>query len=189
VGDGPEKIELPDNPPVDISKANKQPAKGGDTPFSMKLLNHRSNLQRQYLQLQERYRKGFITRIEEMRQSTVVVFYSPGLLVPEDFQKLHDVLIQTGKVKNLDLFLLNPGGYAGPAFKISRLCQDLAEEKFSVLIPYYAKSAASILALGADEIIMGPASELGPIDPQVRALSSVTLADPGPSFFVTHPFR
>ena len=40
-------------------------------------------------------------------------------------------------------------------------------KKFSVLIPYRAYSAASLLALGADEIVMHPFAELGPIDPTV----------------------
>src|SRR5581483_2871438 len=39
--------------------------------------------------------------------------------------------------------------------------------KFSVIIPYRAYSAASLLALGADEIVMHPFAELGPIDPTV----------------------
>jgi hypothetical protein len=36
-----------------------------------------------------------------------------------------------------------------------------------VLIPYKAYSAATMLALGADEIVMGPFGEMGPIDPTV----------------------
>jgi hypothetical protein len=37
-----------------------------------------------------------------------------------------------------------------------------------VVVPDIAKSAATILSLAADEIIMGPPSDLGPIDPQVH---------------------
>src|SRR6185312_469162 len=36
-----------------------------------------------------------------------------------------------------------------------------------VVVPEMAKSAATILALGAGEIVMGPTSDLGPIDPQL----------------------
>ncbi len=39
-------------------------------------------------------------------------------------------------------------------------------KKVSVLIPYVAYSAATLLALGADEIVMHPFSNLGPVDPQ-----------------------
>ena len=35
------------------------------------------------------------------------------------------------------------------------------------LVPLQAKSAATIIALGCDEIVMGRHSELGPIDPQI----------------------
>jgi Serine dehydrogenase proteinase len=39
-----------------------------------------------------------------------------------------------------------------------------------VIVPNRAKSAATVIALGADEIIMGYCSELGPIDAQVPVL-------------------
>jgi hypothetical protein len=39
--------------------------------------------------------------------------------------------------------------------------------RFVVVVPDIAKSAATIFALGAHEIVMGPPSDLGPIDPQV----------------------
>ncbi len=38
-------------------------------------------------------------------------------------------------------------------------------DKFSVLVPYKAHSAATMIALGADEIIMSDLSEISPIDP------------------------
>jgi len=38
-------------------------------------------------------------------------------------------------------------------------------EEFNILIPYKAQSAATLISLGADNIIMGKKAELGPIDP------------------------
>ena len=38
-------------------------------------------------------------------------------------------------------------------------------DKFSVLVPYKAHSAATMIALGADEIVMSDLSEISPIDP------------------------
>ncbi|MBU0734226.1 MAG: hypothetical protein KKG10_08760, partial [Proteobacteria bacterium] len=40
-------------------------------------------------------------------------------------------------------------------------------EKLAVLVPFRAHSAGTTLALGADEIVMGPLGELGPVDPSV----------------------
>ncbi len=95
------------------------------------------------------------------------------MLDQTDAQQFYEILdLYSPKIKNIDLFILSPGGFSDPAFKIARLCQDYTQDggRFSVLIPYYAKSAATILALGADEIIMGPSSELGPIDPQIQIM-------------------
>jgi hypothetical protein len=46
----------------------------------------------------------------------------------------------------------------------------MLRERFShigVLLPYAAYSAATLLALGADEILMHPFANLGPVDPQL----------------------
>lgn len=59
------------------------------------------------------------------------------------------------------------GGDIDDAAKIANLCRDFSTH-FTVIIPYYAKSAATLIALYADELILCKAGELGPIDPQVR---------------------
>ena len=40
-------------------------------------------------------------------------------------------------------------------------------DELTVIVPDMAKSAATLLSLGAHHIMMGPASDLGPIDPQL----------------------
>ena len=40
--------------------------------------------------------------------------------------------------------------------------------EFSILVPYKAHSAATLLSLGADKIFMGKKAELSPIDPTLR---------------------
>lgn len=47
---------------------------------------------------------------------------------------------------------------------------------FSVAVPDQAKSAATLLALGADQILMGPTSDLGPVDPQFLLGSTLVSA-------------
>jgi hypothetical protein len=63
------------------------------------------------------------------------------------------------------LVIESPGGYAKDAFAIARiLCRHAGG--FSAVVPSYAKSAATLLTLGAEEILMGPDAELGPLDAQ-----------------------
>jgi hypothetical protein len=64
------------------------------------------------------------------------------------------------------LLLDSPGGYADWAYRISKLLATTCQE-FVVVVPRYAKSAATILALGSSRIILGPRGELGPLDAQI----------------------
>lgn len=78
---------------------------------------------------------------------------------------LHDVDAD----KDLHLLLRSLGGDPEAAIRLIRMCQDATDKKFVVVVPEMAKSAATIMSLGAHQIIMGPTSDLGPIDPQVLA--------------------
>ena len=66
----------------------------------------------------------------------------------------------------VDLWLDSPGGSARDAYKIALLLRSIGS-RIRVVIPDYAKSAATLLSLVADEIYMGPAAELGPLDVQL----------------------
>lgn len=66
----------------------------------------------------------------------------------------------------MDLWLDSPGGSARDAYKIALLLRSIAS-RVRVVIPDYAKSAATLLSLVADEIFMAPAAELGPLDVQL----------------------
>ena len=85
----------------------------------------------------------------------------------------HDVLPfltmlkSIGKVWNLDLIVVGPGGDGTAAETLLDLCRRYCTRRLRVVVPLYAKSAATLLALGADQIVMGESSELGPIDAQV----------------------
>lgn len=68
--------------------------------------------------------------------------------------------------KNIDLLIVSQGGDPNVAWRIISLLRERFE-KVGVLIPFNAQSAATLLAFGADEIIMHPFSSLGPIDAQI----------------------
>jgi len=68
--------------------------------------------------------------------------------------------------KPVGLLIESPGGDAHLAYQIARLFQRRASQ-FTVIIPRCAKSAATLVALGATELIMGRDAELGPLDVQM----------------------
>lgn len=65
----------------------------------------------------------------------------------------------------LHLMLASPGGDGEVAVRLVRAMQARCSE-FTIVVPDMAKSAATIMCLGADRILMGPTSDLGPVDPQ-----------------------
>ncbi len=67
---------------------------------------------------------------------------------------------------DIDLMLVSNGGDGTVPWRLVTLIREYAK-KFSVLIPFRAFSAATLTALGADEIIMHPMGMLGPTDPTV----------------------
>lgn len=78
--------------------------------------------------------------------------------------------------KDVLLILLSQGGSIEPAYQISKICRGLAKKKFVVAVPRQAKSAATLIALGADQIHMGPLGQLGPIDPQLGGLPALGVS-------------
>jgi len=63
----------------------------------------------------------------------------------------------------LHMALNSDGGDIYSAYKIINILREYAGE-LRIMVPLYAKSAATLMVLGANEIIMGPQSELGPLD-------------------------
>ena len=70
------------------------------------------------------------------------------------------------KIPKLDVFVYSIGGDASAPWRIVSLFREFAEE-INILVPYRALSAATIIAIGMDSIVMGKKRELGPIDPTV----------------------
>lgn len=113
------------------------------------------------------------TELETLRQRPLIVYVTSfrqkatGLMAADAIPELLD---QLGKVplenRGIDLLLVSHGGDATVAWRAISLLR----ERFSsvaVLVPQAAFSAATLLALGADEIVMHPHANLGPVDPQM----------------------
>ncbi len=119
------------------------------------------------LKITNKKRISLLQSIERIRNSRIISYisYSPMddyVLVP-----LYKQLCNIGKTEKIDLFLNSYGGAVDTPYKIVNLIREFCDS-FSVIIPFVAKSAATMVAIGADEIVMGPISELGPIDPLVK---------------------
>ena len=117
--------------------------------------------------------KDAVVQVEKIRNSTVISYMASQneLIGPEDAGLLVDtiemILPETRKLDRLDLFLHSPGGFLDSAYKIIGICKEYSNE-FNVIVPLAAKSAATVICLGANEIVMTVFAELGPIDPIIQ---------------------
>ena len=122
------------------------------------------------------FRSKYINRLHQLTERAVIVYGSawlqrvgqqdPNLLVqPGDVHALMETCYQVPDRK-LDLIIHSPGGSGTAAEQMI----DYLRTQFDhirAIVPLQAKSAATMLALKCDEIVMGNHSELGPIDPQI----------------------
>jgi len=115
--------------------------------------------------------KELIRKIEQRRNSRVITYLTSDRKGPINARIAMDIipvisnqLRKIGKTENIDLFLYSTGGDTMVPWRLVSMIREYCD-KFSVLIPYKAHSAATMISLGADEILMSDLSELSPIDP------------------------
>ncbi len=74
----------------------------------------------------------------------------------------------------IDLVVHTPGGLVLAALQIARALR-AHRAKVTVFVPHYAMSGGTLIALAADEIVIGEHAVLGPVDPQVGELPASSL--------------
>lgn len=95
-----------------------------------------------------------------------------GLCVYKGFQK---ACLQIEENKPVALLVESPGGEAEFAYRIARLFQRRTEH-FVTIVPQYAKSAATLIALGGSKLLLGREAEIGPLDVQILDLEREDFA-------------
>jgi ClpP class serine protease len=105
----------------------------------------------------------------------------------EDAQTIIAAIKETPADRPIDLILHTPGGIVLAAMQIARAVE-AHPAKVTVLVPVYAMSGGTLIALAADEIVLGEFSVLGPIDPQIVGLPAASIVRARDSKPVEHVF-
>lgn len=117
----------------------------------------------------ERYaRQALIREYQEKFDCRLIVVIDAIFTPSVTF--LEELIAGASPDQDLHLILESPGGDGETAVRLVRSAQARCKE-LTVVVPNEAKSAATILALGAHRILMGPTSDLGPVDPQFQSPS------------------
>jgi len=115
----------------------------------------------------ERYeRQKIIREYQELTSAKLIVIIDS--ISPTNMTIMEELLVDLTKEQDLHLILCSPGGDGETAIRMVRSMQQRCRE-LTVIVPDMAKSAATIICLGAHHILilMGPGGDLGPIDPQM----------------------
>ena len=140
---------------------------GDDTPDARKL---RQELATESLD-------GVLTRHSVRSKYNVLILFDEGQLIRSDADRIYSAIRKLDTKRDILLVIYSGGGQIEPAYLISQLCRESAKQKFVAVVPRRAKSAATLICCGADEIHMGAMSELGPVDPQIGEYPALGLGN------------
>jgi len=109
-----------------------------------------------------------VTEIQALRDIPLLVLRTNGNdgISRSHFNDVYQQLKSQPQFEEMDVILESFGGNIDSAYKISKLLKQKART-MNVIIPHFAKSAATLISIAADNIILAPKAELGPLDAQV----------------------
>jgi hypothetical protein len=139
-----------------------------------------ANQQKETIMNDSATRLDLISQIEKERKSKVLTYFcgdrpiSPANISTDAIRPLYDHLLALTSdgekgLERLDLFLYSIGGRLEAPWRIVTMLREFCGQ-LSVIIPYKAHSAATLIALGADKVVMGRKGELSPIDPSLHVV-------------------
>ncbi len=125
--------------------------------------------------IEQAHASRVITMIHRQERRSLLGFSVARHIDLEDAQTIIAAIKETPRDMPIDLILHTPGGLVLAAMQIARAVE-AHPAKVTVYVPVYAMSGGTLIALAADEIVMGEFSVLGPIDPQIAGFPAASIA-------------
>lgn len=117
--------------------------------------------------IEEKYKWRVVTLIHRQERIGFLGVPLYRFIDIEDSEAVIRAIRTTPKGQPIALILHTPGGLVLAASQIARALKKHEGRKI-VIVPHYAMSGGTLIALAADEIRMDPAAVLGPLDPQLQ---------------------
>jgi ClpP class serine protease len=134
----------------------------------------------------EAARQRLIARIERQRKSRVILlvhrqetmsilgFPVFRYIDVNDSEEVLRAIHLTDPAVPLDIVLHTPGGLVLAALQIARAIHK-HQGKVTAIVPHYAMSGGTLIALAADEIVMSEYAVIGPVDPQLGQYPAASI--------------
>lgn len=121
-------------------------------------------------------RKSLFEKWNKIRNRPIITYITsirPKLSVNMSGDSITEIInavnLIPDHIKEIDFMIVSNGGDPITSLRIINILRERFDH-ITVVVPYVAYSAATILALGADDILMHRFSNLGPVDPQLTIL-------------------
>ncbi len=118
-------------------------------------------------------RRAAYEQLEAARESRLLAYVTgdrPGMetqIHPEALDRIGDHVDGFARQKKISLYLYSRGGNTLAGWGIVNLLRQFCDE-LEVIVPAKAHSTATLIAMGADRIVMTKQATLGPIDPSIN---------------------
>ncbi|HEX8990247.1 MAG TPA: ATP-dependent Clp protease proteolytic subunit [Anaerolineales bacterium] len=109
--------------------------------------------------------QSLIVKLERQIRSKLLVYWTSdrGSVCDNDVVALYEIFKHMGTSEDLSVFIKSNGGDGEAALRIVNLMREY-NRRVHALVPLESASAATLIALGADDISMGPLAHLTAID-------------------------
>ncbi|HZN20408.1 MAG TPA: hypothetical protein VFB84_19785 [Micromonosporaceae bacterium] len=114
--------------------------------------------------------------MEEQRGNPVLLY--AGAIHDSSVRVLYECLRRRGRCEQLDLVLSTAGGSITTTRQVALLLREFTR-RLTIIVPYRAWSAGTLLCLSGDELVLGPMAQLGPIDSHLAAAAEPPPGAPG----------
>jgi ClpP class serine protease len=123
---------------------------------------------------EKRRKTRIITLIHRQESVGFLGMFSRNFINIEDSEEVLRAIRLTSEGTPIDLIIHTPGGLLLAAEQIAYALKK-HPAKVTVVVPHYAMSGGTLIALAADEILMDKHAVLGPVDPQIGQYPAASI--------------
>ena len=127
----------------------------------------------------DRYlRQLLISDIEALTNREIIVYFAVETegIAHSDADDISEIIAGIDNNKQVDLIINTPGGQVDSVEKVISVLKSRLGN-YRVIVPNFAKSGGTVIALSSSSIVLGVNSELGPIDPQFDNIPCEVIAE------------
>jgi ClpP class serine protease len=126
--------------------------------------------------ISRRRKATVITLIHRQEQISLLGFPLVRYIDIDDAESVLRAISETPQGRAIEIVLHTPGGMVIAARQIASALADHSEH-VTAIVPHYAMSGGTLIALAADEIVLDEHAALGPVDPQLGQYAAASLVE------------